>query len=252
MDGETMENNRGTSNGRLRGLLVTGIVTVAALAAMIGVYQGTGQKEPEKTPVAQTEDRTEQEMAGIEYEGYEDVAPTVAERKPEVTAQVDEPIQVETSVETVKDAPKKEVAERQLDFRKDSKMNWPVEGNVIMNYSMDKSIYFATLDQYKYNPAIVIQVPVNEKVVAAAEGKIVEIDTTETTGVTVCVDMGNGYQAVYGQLKEVKKQEGDFLEKGETLGYIAEPTKYYNLEGSNLYFAMTKEEEPINPMEFLD
>ena len=31
-----------------------------------------------------------------------------------------------------------------------------VSGTVLMNYSMDKTVYFATLDQYKYNPALVI------------------------------------------------------------------------------------------------
>ena len=39
-------------------------------------------------------------------------------------------------------------------FTSDSKMIWPVSGTVLMNYSMDKTVYFATLDQYKYNPAL--------------------------------------------------------------------------------------------------
>ena len=42
------------------------------------------------------------------------------------------------------------------------------------------------------------------------------------------------------------------VEKGEVIGYIAEPTKYYSTEGSNLYFAMTKEEDPVNPMNYLE
>lgn len=39
-----------------------------------------------------------------------------------------------------------------LAFSEDTLLAWPVDGNVMMNYSMDKTIYFATLDQYKYNP----------------------------------------------------------------------------------------------------
>ena len=27
----------------------------------------------------------------------------------------------------------------------------------LMNYSMDKTVYFSTLDQFKYNPALVIE-----------------------------------------------------------------------------------------------
>ena len=41
-------------------------------------------------------------------------------------------------------------------FSEDSKLLWPVNGTVLMSYSMDKTVYFSTLDQYKYNPAVVI------------------------------------------------------------------------------------------------
>ena len=33
--------------------------------------------------------------------------------------------------------------------------------------------------------------------------------------------------------------------------YIAQPTKYYSTEGTNLYFAMKKDGEPIDPIEYL-
>ena len=41
-----------------------------------------------------------------------------------------------------------------LSFSEDSNLVWPVNGTVLMSYSMDKTIYFSTLDQYKYNPAL--------------------------------------------------------------------------------------------------
>ena len=43
-----------------------------------------------------------------------------------------------------------------VSFNGESILLWPVDGNVIMNYSMDKTVYFSTLDQYKYNPALII------------------------------------------------------------------------------------------------
>ena len=49
---------------------------------------------------------------------------------------------------------------------------WPMEGNVIINYSMDSTVYFPTLDQYKYNPAVIIAGEVNDKVYAVAKGQI--------------------------------------------------------------------------------
>lgn len=130
-------------------------------------------------------------------------------------------------------------------------LSWPVDGDVLISYSMDKTVYFPTLQQYKYNPALIIAGKVNDKVMAAARGKVTSIETSAQTGITVTMDLGDGYQAVYGQLKEVPLATGDVVEAGETIGYISEPTKYYSVEGSNLYFQICQDGESRNPLDFL-
>ena len=139
-----------------------------------------------------------------------------------------------------------------LSFPAEEGLLWPMDGNVIMNYSMDATIYHATLDQYKYNPAIIIAGDVNNKVYSVAKGKITDISQNEVTGTTVTVDLGDGYQAIYGQLKELNFDEGDYLESGHVIGYVSEPTKYYSVEGSNLYFELQKDGEPIDPIVFFE
>ena len=139
-----------------------------------------------------------------------------------------------------------------LSFPAEEGLLWPMDGNVIMNYSMDATIYYATLDQYKYNPAIIISGAVNNKVYSVAKGKITDISQNEVTGTTVTVDLGDGYQAIYGQLKELNFDEGDYLESGHVIGYVSEPTKYYSVEGSNLYFELQKDGEPIDPIVFFE
>ncbi len=37
------------------------------------------------------------------------------------------------------------------------------------------------------------------------------------------MDLGNEYTATCGQLKEVCAAEGEYLKKGQTLGYVSEP-----------------------------
>ena len=128
---------------------------------------------------------------------------------------------------------------------------WPVAGNVLMDYSMDKSVYFATLDQYKYNPAIIIQGTLDENVMSAAPGKITKIETLEETGMTVTMDIGDGYEVIYGQLKELPVKEGDYLQAGETVGYVSEPTRFYTKEGCNVYFEVRKDGESVDPMALL-
>ena len=109
----------------------------------------------------------------------------------------------------------------------------------------------ATLDQYKYNPALIIAGAVNDRVVAASDGQVIGVDTTAETGQTVTIGLGDSYQAIYGQLKELEVSAGDYVSQGDTIGYLAEPTKYYSVEGANLYFAMTKEGKPVNPMDYI-
>lgn len=139
-----------------------------------------------------------------------------------------------------------------LNFQPENKMTWPISGNVLINYSMDSTVYFATLNQYKYNSALIIQGDVNSKVVAAADGLVEEIYTDEETGISMKVDLGNGYKAVYGQLKEITVKKGDSITKGNVIGYVSEPTKYYSIEGSNLFFKVTKDDTPVNPLNFLE
>ena len=136
-------------------------------------------------------------------------------------------------------------------FTEDSQLLWPVDGNILMNYSMDKTVYFSTLDQYKYNPALVISGAEGDQVISAAPGIIKSIDVSAETGTTVNVDIGNGYELFYGQLKEVPVKVGDYVEAKSVLGYISQPTKYYSVEGSNVYFEMRKDGQPINPLDYM-
>lgn len=61
-----------------------------------------------------------------------------------------------------------------------------------------------------------------------------------------------GYAAVYGQLKDLSVSEGDTVATGEPIGLLNEPTKYYSVEGPNLYFKVMKDGEPVDPMKFME
>lgn len=140
----------------------------------------------------------------------------------------------------------------EINFTEDSSMLWPVSGQVVIDYSMDGTTYFSTLDQYKYNSAVVLAAAAGDPVQAAANGKVVSVAENEETGTTVTLDMGNGYQAIYGQLKDLAVTEGQTVESGTVLGYVNDPTKYYVKEGANLYFAMTKDGAAVDPMIYLE
>ncbi len=87
-------------------------------------------------------------------------------------------------------------AARALSYNGTDRLSWPVQGNVILDYSMDSTIYFPTLDQYKCNPALIIQGDVSEPVAAPAEAQVTEVGSNEEIGNYVVLDLGSGYTAV--------------------------------------------------------
>ena len=135
-----------------------------------------------------------------------------------------------------------------LDFTDADTLVWPIVGNVLVNYSMDKTVYFATLDQYKYSPAIVIAAVEGEGITAAADGQVTDIYQDPETGTTVVMNLGDGYELTYGQLKDLAVSEGDMVETGDLIGSVAAPTMYYSVEGANVYFKLTKDGTPVDPM----
>lgn len=132
-------------------------------------------------------------------------------------------------------------------------MIWPVsESNeILIPYSMDKAVYFETLDQYKYSPAMIISAEEGTPVCAVSAGKITRRYWDYETGWTYEMDLGGGFKAYYGQLDNLQKAEDTYVVAGDVLGYVAAPTKYYSKEGSNLYFAMTKNDQPVYPNDYM-
>lgn len=144
------------------------------------------------------------------------------------------------------------IAAQTLNFTEDSIMEWPVRGTVLVDYNMNETVYYPTLDQYRVSPAVSLQAVEDAPVYAAADGQVLSITQDACTGTTVTMELGNGYQAVYGQLKDLTVAEGDTVKEGEVIGNISAPTKYYSVEGPNLYFAMRKDGAPVDPFEYLE
>lgn len=138
-----------------------------------------------------------------------------------------------------------------LTFNEAQGLRWPIEGKVIIPFSMEKSIYFETLDQYKCSPAMFIQSMLDADVKSAAKGIVDKIDSTDELGRTITISHGNGYKTIYGQLKNIQVKEGDEVKAGMVIAQVEKPTIYYSKEGSHLYLQVNKDNEPIDPGKFL-
>lgn len=168
-----------------------------------------------------------------------------------VQAEGTEQEELEESVETAGESVQT-VTQPELHFHEDDRLSWPITGNILINYSMDKTVFFPTLQQYKYNPAIVIEAAEGENITAAADGKVTDIFYSEEIGNGITMEIGNGYELTYGQLDNIQVSEGAYVEAGDIVGSVAAPTKYYSVEGCNVYFKLEKDGTAVNPMTLLN
>ena len=47
-------------------------------------------------------------------------------------------------------------------------------------------------------------------------------------------------------------EDGEYLEDGQTIGYVSEPTKYYSVEGVNVYFQFQKDGTAVDPLDYME
>ena len=121
---------------------------------------------------------------------------------------------------------------------------------VLKSFSSEEPVYFETLAQFRTNPAVMLKGEAGETVIACAEGVVKEISAVDKLGTTVTMDLGDGYEMIYGQLSDVSVKVGDHVKAGDGFAKLAEPTKYFATEGSHLYLQLLKEGAPIDPMSY--
>lgn len=212
-------------------LLCIGIAALAGVTVLYGVKSKKtedlveqnielGEPNPVSGQVAATEE-VQEDVVELENEGY-DTAEAVSQE-----------------IQTVSDT-----------YNGTDKLEWPVNGNILIPYSMDTTVYFETLDQYQCNPALFIKADVGTEVKAIFGGTVTKVEKQDRYGQLITIDMGNGYEAVYGQLDDISYKKGDVVKTGAVLGKIAEPTNYFLLEGAHLYLKMSKDNTPVNPTDY--
>lgn len=130
---------------------------------------------------------------------------------------------------------------------------YPVTGETVMPYSVDKAVYDPTLDQYRTNDTLCIAAEAGTEVKAAADGTVAEIKEDDESGRTLVVEHADGTRTTYGPLMaEGMAKKGDTVTKGQTVGKLDQPTKYQAALGSHLVFAMEVQGERVDPTKKLE
>lgn len=238
-----------------RGASVGIAVCFAAAVVIVGTYTLKSYQKSDRTETSAADetDSTEDKKVQTKSANTDKLVIDTDDEK-EKKEETKEETGEGAEEETMGNAPGVETAGSQtaLSFSENSQLLWPVNGQILLNFSMDKTVYFSTLDQYKYNPALVISGAEGDQVISGAAGVVKSIDVTAQTGTTINLDLGNGYELFVGQLKEVPVNTGDYVNANTVIGYVSQPTKYYSVEGCNVYYEMRKDGQPIDPLQFVD
>lgn len=129
---------------------------------------------------------------------------------------------------------------------------YPLQGEVVLPYSIDHAIYDPTLEQYRTNASISLSAKQGTAVKAAADGTVQAVTEDAETGKTIVIAHGDGWLTTYGQLEDtVKVKEGEKVTQGQQIGAVDDPTKYGAALGSHLEFAMEQNGEPKDPVKHL-
>jgi len=128
----------------------------------------------------------------------------------------------------------------------------PVEGDIIMEHSVDMPIYWKTLDQYMVHSGIDIASEVGTPVQACAAGTVTMIEEDDSMGVTIEINHGNGLISVYSNLAADGLIElGEVITQGTVIGKVGQSAMFEFESPDHLHFEMIKNNEPVDPRDYI-
>ena len=128
----------------------------------------------------------------------------------------------------------------------------PVEGEIVVVYAMDSLGYNPTTRDWRVHNGVDIAAEEGSKVCAAAEGTVYTVYEDDTMGMTVVIRHQNGYITKYASLaSEITVKAGDTVTMGQQIGYVGNTALLENAIGDHVHFSVTRNDEPVDPAEFL-
>ena len=235
--------------------ILWGCLAVVVIAGGIYYFAGRNRNTEPPTNTQPIEQATHQRAHQVIVNQTPALEEAIAEREAEFSnvEEVEETEETNKEVEQKPDVKTQEKKEPQKTeeagiFEHELLFAMPLAGNIVMDYSVDHTIYDATLDQYRTNDHISIEAKKGDTVKASEAGTVESIKTDDERGITVVINHDNGWETTYSQLQEdVVVKEGDKVKKGQEIGFVASPTKYSVALGEHVDFSIAKDGIKLDP-----
>ena len=128
----------------------------------------------------------------------------------------------------------------------------PVKGEVLSGYAMEVLSYNQTTRDWRVHNGVDFAAPEGTAVVAAADGQIYTVYEDDQMGMTVVIRHENGYTTRYSSLDAgVAVSAGQNVTMGQTIGAVGTSALMENALGHHVHFAVSRNDESVDPMDFL-
>ncbi len=151
------------------------------------------------------------------------------------------------------EVPTKNEKTQEMEEIETSKLTWPIEGYIVMDFNDDVLVYDETLNLYRTNDSISIMANKGDEIVASANGKVLEIGSNMSDKGYIIIDHGNGYTTKYSQLLDnFVINKGDEVRRGQIIGHVGEPSNTTSRQGVHLEYTVAKDDVTVNPLQYLE
>ena len=128
----------------------------------------------------------------------------------------------------------------------------PEDGEVLSGYAMEVLSYNETTRDWRVHNGVDFAAPEGTAVVAAADGQIYTVYEDDQMGMTVVIRHENGYTTRYSSLDAgVAVSAGQNVTMGQTIGAVGTSALMENALGHHVHFAVSRNDESVDPMDFL-
>ena len=129
----------------------------------------------------------------------------------------------------------------------------PVEGEVLSPYAMEVLSYNQTTRDWRIHNGVDLAAAAGTPVMAAADGQVYTVYEDDQLGMPVVIRHEGGYTTRYSSLgADVTVSAGQQVSMGQPIGTVGTSALMENALGDHVHFAVTKDDEPVDPMDFLE